>query len=70
MVIMEDSGTCNSPLISLTALLEVPVVHLVCDNINLYAILYFFTLGLIYWICYRANLSEQIILLINKSATF
>ena len=42
MVIMEDSGTCNSPLISLTALLEVPVVHLVCDNINLYAILYFF----------------------------
>ena len=42
MVIMEDSGTCNSPLISLTALLEVPVVHLVCDNVNLYAILYFF----------------------------
>ena len=40
MVIMEDSGTCNSPLISLTALLEVPVVHLVCDNINLYAIVY------------------------------
>ena len=35
MVIVEDSGTCNSPLISLTALLEVPVVHLVCDNINI-----------------------------------
>ena len=42
MVIMEDSGTCNSPLISLIALLEVPVVHLVCENIDLYAMLYFF----------------------------